>query len=350
MSQQRPCESAGMKQARRMMAADWLQRVNSEGIADAELSQWLEWYSQNEDNRRAFDQADSFFKSLRAMPPSGKDALRKLAATKAAGVAARRTRARARLLPWSLAALLLIGVTAALWQLQWVPFSSQTHRTARAEHRKLELPDGSIAVMGAQSALQIDFDSGRRTLKVVSGEAFFQVKRDPLRPFVVEAWPATVTAIGTAFDVQRTADRVTVAVIEGAVEVQQAESSAASGTRGRTRVSAGERAVLSAISRTRLSSELKVTPVDPAAAIGWQSGQLSFAGEPLSGVIETVNRYSKRRILIRNASVGRMTFTGTVQSERVEEWVMNLPRAFPLRAVALEDGTFELYAVKKNSH
>ena len=64
--------------------------------------------------------------------------------------------------------------------------------------------------------------------------------------------------------------------------------------------------------------------------------------EPLSGVVEDVNRYATRHILIQDPSLGEMIFTGTIFIDRVDEWAMTLPAALPVTTSVSADGTVTL--------
>jgi transmembrane sensor len=56
------------------------------------------------------------------------------------------------------------------------------------------------------------------------GEAFFEVAKDPNRPFVVSAGSKRVVAVGTKFSVRRDADSVGVVVTEGKVRVDDVDT------------------------------------------------------------------------------------------------------------------------------
>ncbi|WP_441235453.1 FecR family protein [Bradyrhizobium sp. 930_D9_N1_4] len=92
--------------------------------------------------------------------------------------------------------------------------------TAKAETRRVELPDGSIATLGPVSALALDFNAVARRLELLSGMAFFEVAREAQRPFVVAAQNLTSTARDAAFEVFDDAGVLSVSVERGAVELR----------------------------------------------------------------------------------------------------------------------------------
>ena len=99
------------------------------------------------------------------------------------------------------------------------PDASDSFATRSAEQMQVTLPDGSQVSLGARSKLTVTYTQAERNVRLESGEAFFVVQKDPSRPFRVHVLGSLVTAVGTAFDVRATNDRVRVAVSEGTVQV-----------------------------------------------------------------------------------------------------------------------------------
>jgi transmembrane sensor len=108
---------------------------------------------------------------------------------------------------------------AALW------YRAAPHRTPAARDRGgtrydvSALPDGSAIRLADNTTVAVTFGTGERRLKMSSGEAFFKVRPDKQRPFVVRAGPIDVTAVGTAFDVKAEEGHITVLGQEGVVTV-----------------------------------------------------------------------------------------------------------------------------------
>src|SRR5690606_28626324 len=92
-------------------------------------------------------------------------------------------------------------------------------RTGVGEQRTVTLEDGSRVSLNTATRLSLHFDRGVRRVRLQSGEALFEVARDPGRPFVVESGDRQVRALGTAFIVRRDAGRIAVTLMEGSVEV-----------------------------------------------------------------------------------------------------------------------------------
>ena len=170
------------------------------------------------------------------------------------------------------------------------------------ERPMIALADGSTMQLNASSAVAYDYDDGHRTVRLLRGQAFFQVARDPARPFSVEVGDVRVVALGTAFDVRLGRSETDVTVTQHAVQVEFAE-----GGRPPLRVAEGEQGVLNRAAGTR-----EVTPSDPAQALAWRRGQLVVDGAPLSFVVEEMSRHFSGRIMIAGDEVARRRVSGTL--------------------------------------
>src|SRR6218665_510159 len=93
--------------------------------------------------------------------------------------------------------------------------------TGIGERRSIRLPDGTTVTLNTRSRLVVAFSSERRLVRLVQGQALFEVVRDRNRPFTVQAVDRQVTALGTVFEVRVDPGRVQVVLIEGRVVVER---------------------------------------------------------------------------------------------------------------------------------
>jgi transmembrane sensor len=137
--------------------------------------------------------------------------------------------------------------------------------TRLGEIRRVPLADGSLVAINTKTALEVVMKPKSRRIVLKEGEAWFQVAKDPTRPFVVAAGPVRVRAVGTAFSVRRDDEAgagVDVMVTEGVVEtwVEGDERSR------RRRLSAGSRIILaSTVSPTVAESPSRSSAAWPGA-------------------------------------------------------------------------------------
>ncbi len=330
-------ESQAREDARRKAAADWLQRLDDPALPEADLQSWLHWHGESEQNRKAFEEMQTLYRQLRDLPGDYRRELRQRFCHTDALHRAPWPKV------WALAAMILVAVAAgAAWWLQVSNPSTVAYSAPRDRHRTIRLADGSALVLARDSLALVKFTRHVRSLTIERGEAYFEVRHDADRPFEVQAAGVRVIAVGTAFNVARTSNRVTVTVTEGAVDVVQlSRPSAAEISSSRPalvqhqRLTTGERLVLN-------EALAQSDPTQNGAQAAWTNGQLQFVDAPLSEVVQTVSRYSRRRIMIDDPRVADLTYSGTVFRDRVDEWTTALPAIFPIRAVALTDGSVAL--------
>jgi transmembrane sensor len=183
----------------------------------------------------------------------------------------------------------------------------QKYRTDIGEIRRVPLADGSTAAINTASALNIDFDTSVRRVTLAQGEAWFQVAKEPARPFLVEAGPIRVRAVGTAFSVRRFAEGADVLVTEGIVEVwaDGAESKA-------IRLAAGNRAFITDTAAVE-RAPAQASAVDRALA--WRSGKIDLVGQPLSEAVAEFNRYNRRKLLLADPALAGEQFDGVFRTD-----------------------------------
>ncbi len=171
--------------------------------------------------------------------------------------------------------------------------------TAVGEIRRVPLEDGSTAAINTDSDVEIAMTSAVRTVRIDRGEAWFQVARNPARPFVVEAGPVRVRAVGTAFSVRLRADGADVMVTEGVVETWVEGA-----PRGPVRLQAGSRAFVA-------QDAVQLAP--PASSdvdrlLAWRAGRVDLAGETLGAAAAEFNRYNTRKIVVAPGLEGEQFF------------------------------------------
>ena len=85
--------------------------------------------------------------------------------------------------------------------------------------------------------------------------------------------------------------------------------------------------------------------VDPQAVLKWRAGELPYVASSLAAVIADVNRYSRSRIQLVDEDLGSLTFTGTVFTDSIDDWLQAIQDAYPVRAERAANGDIGLYRV-----
>lgn len=350
-------------------ATEWYLTLSDPEVSDKVLNDWQTWLALSVSNREAFSEVQEIMRlSSRVVSAPWPDenellddcyrgdvSVENWCSEQAGGcqtlppqarMQQHRSLATTRL--WRFAAIALVSVGAGfVW---WAGFPAPqsdsalaVHETVAAEHRQIELSDGSVISLGARTLISVAYTDEYRRVLLERGEAYFEVAKDKRRPFEVRAGNRIIKAVGTAFNVTRHSERVVVAVTEGEVVVEKkvtrrAIVDASSATVSPihdvmpARLQAGQKFIYSP-GRNEV-----VTTADPAAVTAWREGRLKFRNEPLRHVLEDVNRYSSRDIALGNDTIGDMRFTGTVFQDNIDGWLASVERAFALEARQTGDG------------
>lgn len=98
------------------------------------------------------------------------------------------------------------------------------YETGEREIKKISLPDGSVVHLNGNTRLSLiarEFNKQNREIRLEEGEAFFDVVKNPEKPFIVHSRHLQTTVRGTSFNVKAYAelDEDVVAVKTGTVEV-----------------------------------------------------------------------------------------------------------------------------------
>ncbi len=216
------------------------------------------------------------------------------------------------------------------------------YETANAAQQLVKLSDGSIVELGPDSKVQVQYSEQERAVSLLEGQAVFTVAKNPNRPFIVRAGTGTVTAIGTVFNVVKTAHDVKVKVLEGTVAVRPSEDEEITTTKPVALVTAG--------SITSYSDETGLTPVEKAdvtTGLDWRVGVLRMVDKPLADVIQELNRYVEKEISIGDEAVGQFYFTGTVYPDQVDNWLEGLQKGYPLKVVRVGSSTVLMHSETK---
>lgn len=209
------------------------------------------------------------------------------------------------------ACLALLVVPPVLRQLE------SDYTTATAELRKLVLQDGSEVTLAPASAIAVSYGAGERRIRLLSGEAFFEVRPDAARPFRVVAGAVETSVLGTRFDVRMDSEGVTVSVEEGTVQVDGAIASRSTSER----LQAGQAV------RVTWNGEARRTRTASDLVAAWRESQLVVQNQSLREAIEQLRRYYSGTIILTDAELGERRVTGAYNLADPEDALRGLARA-----------------------
>lgn len=208
------------------------------------------------------------------------------------------------------------------WQQQ--PLYAGDFRTLRGQQQDITLPDGSMLRLDTDTRVAVALYRERREVRLLGGQAVFQVQGDRARPFEVLAGAVRVTVVGTRFSVRHTpdiagAEEVRVQVEEGRVRVAGGAGSPVMELRGGQRIAADADGQLGLIGQV---AEAGIAP--------WRDGRITFDNTPLAQVLAEFGRYGSTGLMVRDADVAALRVTGTFDPQRLENFRRVLPRVLPV--------------------
>jgi transmembrane sensor len=314
-----------------LAAAEWLVRLQSTDISIEDTLAWQSWLNENPANAFAFADLEAISQALRDVPAPAAVSARQLAVDRYdASVPIRDwnpPRVRWRWMAVA-ASLAMFALTVAFWK---APPAANTFATAIGENRNVALSDGSTIALSADTQIEVALSEKERNVELTKGEALFMVAKDATRPFKVHAGDATIVAVGTAFNVERDSDRAVVSVTEGRVVVEPATHFLPVSVLHEFKPKLRSVPLVAGQQTTAGSAGIEEPTKMEDPATGWQVGHLAFRLQPLRYVLEDVNRYARKPIVLENDNVGALVITGTVERENIPGWIKSLERAFDLQ-------------------
>lgn len=309
---------------RRQEAASWFTRLSQRRVSTDDVRAFSAW-RRDPDNARAYDRVESVWAATNTLAD---DPDISALTAEALGREPPPVRARAMVStiwkPLGGVAVAMIAVAAVgLWTLN----RPLTYATAVGEQRTVRLEDGSRVTLDTGSRIQVRLSDDRRSVALVSGQAFFDVAGNPARPFTVTAGDTHVTAIGTRFDVRRMGDGARVTLVEGHVSVRETARGDA-----RWSLNPGQQVVTAAPRPT-------VATVDIAQETSWTTGRLIFKETPIRAAVAEVNRYSDDKIDLRASNIADIPVSGAFDTGDTDGFIAALQDLYSVKAERRPDGT-----------
>lgn len=226
----------------------------------------------------------------------------------------------------SLALLIVLAVSGWLY---FNPKSVKVFNLAQNHTIITTLPDGSQVFLGQGAVLEYPkrFVRSTRTVRL-SGEAFFDVIRNPKQPFIIETSKASIKVVGTSFNLKSSNSEVHLNVIEGRVQITLTE------TNESKLVNAGEMA-LAIDSRLITAKQVQPTTVKSAMQI------LLFQDERIDDIIRVINGTYGASIKVQGDELREMRISVTFDND-ISSIVNTLSVSFNLKVTYSTDGSIIL--------
>ncbi len=214
---------------------------------------------------------------------------------------------------WKIAAsvVLLAAVTSFIVvKNYWAP-SETNYATAALEQRIITLPDGSVVHLNQNSKISLrkGFSGSTRTIHL-TGEAFFQVKHNAKKPFIIHTEDAVIKDIGTSFNVKDGDNgKVIVAVKSGSIAVSNNEVTNRKATiLKKNQVAEVQKDHISTIKHASVHNYLS-----------WMNGQIVFKKTPFNRVITQLDHIYGIHCSLSDSSLANLKLTAYIQNTSMND-------------------------------
>lgn len=199
--------------------------------------------------------------------------------------------------------------------------------TFRAENKKADilLPDSSTITLDRNARLKYRKDyNGTNRVVDLKGTAFFSVKANAFKPFIVNMEGCAVTVVGTSFylNSDSVANRITLIVVSGTVHFY-----ATSKADSFVVVTKNEKAMFE-MSTGKIIKEQKYNPNE----IVWKSGNFIFEDERLQNVCNILSSYYAVKVSLSDTTLNELRLTAGFNEQKLQDIIGAIETTFDLKA------------------
>ncbi|MCS2892645.1 FecR domain-containing protein [Parabacteroides faecis] len=205
--------------------------------------------------------------------------------------------------------------------------------------QSVSLPDGTEVQLGPGSKLTYpsEFSSGKREVSL-DGQAFFDVYKNPHKPFVVHTADMDIEALGTAFEVfsYGIENKSEAILLNGKIRVNC--NGSLNNKNGGYLLSPDEKIVFD-----KRDNSASVQDVDADKYTAWRKQRiLSFENEKLSMIIPRLEQWYGRKIMCQQDLADKYRFTFKIRDESLERILFMMGASSPLKYKETSNGNYQL--------
>jgi transmembrane sensor len=317
-------DQTGPDDALRRQAKDWVVHIATGNATQADIQAMERWRAQSPLHANAYAQACRLWEMLESPLNLAARSAPARPAIRLPGMA--RPIGRRGVLGGALAAaaavagVMIVRPPLGLWPS--LDEIGADYRTGTGEQRKVAFAGQGSVELNTRTSLNIRAgDPATDTIEILAGEAAVAAGS---RPVVVQAAAGRISATNAQFTVRCDGPNVRVTCLAGLVDVAY---------RGQT-------------ATVRQSQQIayagedfgQVATINPEIAAGWREGVLVFQDEPLSRVIEEVNRYRPGRIVLMNAELGERRISARFKLARLDAVLTQFREVFGAKVTPVGGG------------
>ncbi len=189
----------------------------------------------------------------------------------------------------------------------------------------ITLADGSTVTLNTDTAIKVAFSENERRVRLIKGEAYFDVRHLGNQPFIVEAHETETRVVGTQFMVCDTQDEEKITVIKGLVNVSNTPQ---------------RQSVLLHPDQQVSNTASGLSPVrqlDGSQEAFWLNGRLSFQDVPLGQAVKELARYLPGLVVITDNTLKSYRINGRFNITQPKHALTTLEHTLPITVTSVGD-------------
>ncbi|MBL7913020.1 MAG: FecR domain-containing protein [Bacteroidia bacterium] len=222
------------------------------------------------------------------------------------------------------AAILIVGLFATWLALKTGNTPELIYVQTSGEARTIVLPDSSVVVLNENSKFSYPKEFAANERKVeLEGEAFFEVTKDPEKPFIIENRSFDVKVLGTSFNVlaYEKDNNAAVTVVTGKVAFTDKKG-------GSVLLVKDEVGTLN-----KTDHQLFKSTNANSNFLAWKTKKLEFTNTNFTEVCATLKKYFAVDIIVKDKNILNCTFTGYFENPKLPDILKVLEKTLNLKTV-----------------
>lgn len=179
--------------------------------------------------------------------------------------------------------------------------------TENNEQKEIVLPDGSIIKLNENSKIEYPdkFKRRNREVKLV-GEAFFEIAKNPEKPFKISVNNSIVEVLGTSFNINSTVQQIIVDVLTGKVAFYNERNK-----KSKIVLLNGDRGI-------QHNNTIEKSKIDNLNFLAWNTGILKFKNSKIQNVVSELEEFYGIIFIIQDTSINNLIITTTIDNQTLD--------------------------------
>ena len=232
------------------------------------------------------------------------------------------------------AAALLFVVLAGFTMYYFLYNQGSEQLVAEVQIQEVKLSEGSKVTVNSNSKLTYPkkFEKSKRVV-ALSGEAFFEVAKDPERPFIINVGDIRVEVLGTSFNVKAydSHDNIEVTVSSGQVAIYRPEN-----PDERVVLIKGQKATF-----YKSTTKIEASINDNINFNAWKTKQIIFEDTPMPDVVRIINEIYKSDRKLVGGQLNECPVTTTFDNQSLES-ILNVLKSTLELKIEQKGNSFEI--------